>query len=151
MGVSCFLLFSIHGLLSVFRQSMSVCACVFPVCLHVLAHAGICERDSLLHMLCWHLWCRRGRGVWRSSVCATDHMQLLLLTQPPHPFLPSKKTLVLSASALRSRCGISQRTRLQSDQLFKLQVSASGETHVYVYLWFLHISSLHTKKWLIMP
>lgn len=151
MGVACFLLFSIHGLLSVFRQSMSVCACVFPVCLHVLAHACICERDS--STCCVGICGAGGAGVCGGAVCvcATDHMQLLLLTQPPHPFLPSKKTLVLSASALRSRCGISQRTRLQSDQLFKLQVSASGETHVYVYLWFLHISSLHTKKWLIMP
>lgn len=67
-----------------------------------------------------------------------------------HPGLPLSTSQVLSASALRGRCGFSQRTRLQSDQLFKLQVSASGETRVHVYIcffggFFLHFLSLHTK------
>lgn len=78
---------------------------------------------------------------WRSGACVhigDDRMQPL----PPLllPLLPFTKTLVLSASALRSRCGISQRTKLQSDQLFKLQVSASGETRCScVYLVFAHL------------
>lgn len=105
--------------------------CVFPR-----------ERDSLFHMLRWHPWCRRGRGVFGGAVrvftsvmIACNHCPPLLL-----PLLPSTKTLVLSASALRSRCGISQRTKLQSDQLFKLQVSASGETRCScVYLVFAHL------------
>lgn len=49
---------------------------------------------------------------------------------------PDTKTLVLSASALRGGCGISQRTRWQSDQLFKLQISASGEKFDFFFSFF---------------
>lgn len=55
-----------------------VCMCVFPVCVHVLlAHTRMCERDSLLHMLHWRPWCRRGRGA-----CVLECMC------QPSPFLP---------------------------------------------------------------
>lgn len=108
----------------------------------VVAHVCFLCNFSLLHMLRWH-------HVVEQCVCQRSHAAIVP-TPPPHTHThtqtttttsspPSRnQTLVLSASALRSRCGISQRTRLQSDQLFKLQFSASGEP--YVYLFFcLHI------------
>lgn len=143
MGASCFLLFPSLACCLSSTNSIHVCMSVYA-CVRVFRYVCMCERDSLLHMLCWHLW-------W-GGVCVND------ATIAPHlrPSSPSSsKTLVLSASALRSRCGISQRTRLQPDQLFKLQVSASGEkssscVYCLFFFFFLHILSLHTK-WLIMP
>ncbi len=116
------------------------CACM---CLHMYACVSVTPSSTC---------CVGIRGAGEAGACggAVSVSMITCNHCSSPPFLPSKKTLVLSASALRSRCGISQRTRLQSDQLFKLQVSASGETHVHVYIWFLHILSLHTK-WLIMP
>lgn len=117
----------------IFRQSTCACVTLSSTCcvgIHGAGEAGAC-----------------GGG----SVCVSDHMQLLLLTSPIKK--KKKKTLVRSASALRSRCGIPQRTRLQSDQLFKLQVSASGETQcsfVYLFCFCCTFLSLHTK-WLKMP
>lgn len=89
-------------------------------------------------------------SVTPSSTCnkqCVKHPHLPYSSSSSVPVSPFSTSQVLSASALRGRCGFSQRTRLQSDQLFKLQVSASGETRVHVYNWLFSFCflSLHTK------
>lgn len=126
---------SIVSFLSSTNLCVCACAwvCVFVPCNHVWAihpppHScvGISGSGKVCVCVC-------GGAVY--CMCQWSHRT---------PLTSSTKTLVLSASALRSRCGISQRTKLQSDQLFKLQLSTSEEnSRSCVYLAFL-VFFLHT-------
>lgn len=118
--------------------NLPVCACALPVC-----QATVREHDSLLHTPRWPprctLECTREHAQVDVDMLE-GHMHLLLCSCNHHSFL------VLSAPAIKSRCGISWRTRLQSDQLFKLQLSLSGG-NVCVFNLFAHV----VPAWLKMP
>lgn len=87
-----FILSSIHGLLSVFRQSTCVCArvcvrvCTRISCMRVcVCQVTICERDSLLHMLHWHPWCREVGVCGGATVYSVWLITCNLLLPPSSP------------------------------------------------------------------
>lgn len=119
--------------------------CVFPR-----------ERDSLFHMLRWHPWCRRGRGVFGRAVRVfTSVMIACNHCPPPPPPPPLYKDPGALSICLKKQVESLKEQNYSQTSCLSYRFRHQGKLDVHVYIWFLHICFLfffsRPCKWLKMP